>query len=834
MQKESISAEQMIKAIDEEIEILKQKATKGNKDKIEVLLNTRAAAELIPSFKEKMMQRGFYTFYDMLDSVVSLLEADDELRAEFQEQYQYILVDEYQDSNSIQNKLLFLLTKDVESPNIMVVGDDDQSIYRFQGANIRNLKEFYQQFKNDMKIIVLSENYRSTQLILNASMQLISNSKHSIRTVIPSVNKTLISKSPNNSNLPISIDKYKSRELEYLGVARRIKEQLSNNTPPSDIAVLYKEHKCGLRLVPYLQYLKIPYVLSREENMLTLPVIKNVVQIINYACGEIESTFSRASDLYEILHQESFGLNALELCECMVQVRKISSERIPLRKALADKTWIQSLNDESMNRIAAASELIESLATAAVNEAPIQWMHRWVATLKPYLRTSSETELDRAEIIKAWINWLEVEVTRTGITKMIELRDLLEKYVSFNAPIPVTRILGGNEGVKLMTFHNAKGMEFNHVYMMELTSNLWEKKRSNSGAFSMPQGFKETDDTIKVEESRRLFYVGVTRAKETVTMSYSSLDENAKPLVPTQFIAELPQDLIKYQEINILPDVEAVLYSIKPVQRPKLLQDSWVLQQKSQFKWSASSLNTFLECKTRFYYNNLLGIPGTTGDPAAWGTCIHNTLEKLITYYIESKTWMSDEKLKSIYLYELTTQQHYLKPGSWEVKANWFAYGFLKYLSLRKPEWEKIKNLEVEKSLSGINQSGIQIAGRIDKVVSDRMGLLVVDYKTVSKKECDDKKYFVEPDDKNPYGGTYWRQAIFYSLLWDVAKGERLDRVNFDLIDMKKGNHDSYTVLVSNEDRLFLTNLINESHHQLQLEDFSSGCDSDYCTYCNK
>lgn len=282
-----------------------------------------------------------------------------------------------------------------------------------------------------------------------------------------------------------------------------------------------------------------------------------------------------------------------------------------------------------------------------------------------------------------------------------------------------------------------------------------------------------------------------------------------------------------------MPDVEAVLHSIKPVQRPKLLQDNWVLQQKAQFKWSASSLRTFLECKTRFYYNNLLGIPSSSGDSAAWGTCIHNTLEKLIQYYIQSKTWMSDEQLKSIYLYELTTQQHDLKPGSWEVKATWFEYGFLKYLAIRKPEWEQVTNLEVEKNLSTMIQSGIQIRGKIDRVVSDSMGLVIVDYKTVSKKECDTKKYFAEPDDKYPYGGMYWQQAIFYSLLWEAAKGEKSDRVTFDLIDVKKGNHDRYTVVVPDHHKEFLANLITESHHQLQLEDFSSGCESDYCTYCN-
>jgi DNA helicase II / ATP-dependent DNA helicase PcrA len=834
LQKESITDLEMIRTIDKELEALKNSTTKASKTNAEALLNSRAASELIPLFKNKMLQRGYYTFYDMLHSVVCLLETDDDMRAEFQERYQYILVDEFQDSNSIQNKLLFLLTKNVESPNIMVVGDDDQSIYRFQGANIRNLKEYYEQFKNDLKIVVLTENYRSTQLILNAAMHLISNSTQSIRSIINSVEKRLISKSPNKTDIPISVGKYVSVEHEYIGVANRIKEQLNNNISPSEIAVLYKEHKCGLRLVPYLQHLNIPYVLSREENMLTLPVIKNAVQIINYVCNEIDAPFSGTSDLYEILHQETFELDAIELCECVVQVKKRYSERSSLRKALTDKTWINSLNSKSINRIAAASDLIEILVRAAVTESPQQWMHRWISTLQPYKRTSNESELDRAEVIKAWMNWLEAEITRTGITKMGELRDLLEKYILFNVPIPVTRILGGSEGVKLMTCHNAKGMEFGHVYMINLSNNLWEKKRSNSNSFSLPEYFKETDDTIKLEESRRLFYVGLTRAKETINLSYGGLDENGKTMIPTQFISELPQPLIEHLEIKFSPDTETILHSIKPLHRPKLLQDNWILQQKSQFKWSASSLNTFLECKNRFYYNNLLGIPSITGDAAAWGTCIHNTLEKLINYYIKSDTWISDYELKKVYLNELTSQQQYLKSGSWSVKANWFEFGFLKYLAIRKPEWALIKNLEVEKSLSGTHQSGIQISGRIDKVTSDSMGLCVVDYKTVSKKDCDDKKYFVLPNEKYPYGGVYWRQAIFYSLLWETVKGENLNRVTFDLIDTKKGDHDSHTVTVRDEDKLFVANLLKQSHNQLQQEDFSTGCESDYCEYCNK
>src|SRR5258705_12973247 len=221
---------------------LKKDKIEEEKEKMERL---RAAANEFDHFKQMMRQRNRYDFDDMINWVIKAFEENKNLLANYQERFLYILVDEYQDTSGTQNRIVELLINYWEKPNVFVVGDDDQSIYRFQGANVENMINFADSYKKDLMTVVLTNNYRSTQPILDISKTLIDKNVERLVEKLPGLSKDLRSSHHHISTLthtPV-IKEYKTQRQEMIDIALQVQKLLAEEIPAGEIAIIYKENK---------------------------------------------------------------------------------------------------------------------------------------------------------------------------------------------------------------------------------------------------------------------------------------------------------------------------------------------------------------------------------------------------------------------------------------------------------------------------------------------------------------------------------------------------------------------------------------------------------------
>ncbi len=317
---------------------LKKDKIDEEKERMEKL---RAAVNEFDRFQQLMRQRSRYDFDDMINWVIRAFEENKNLLANYQEKYQYILVDEYQDTSGTQNRLVELLISYWDKPNVFVVGDDDQSIYRFQGANVENMIQFADSYKEDLLTVVLTNNYRSTQPILDISKTLIDRNDERLIKQIPNLSKKLLSSHPLRkaiAHFPI-IKEYETQRQEMIGIATQVRQLFTQSVPPGRIGIIYKENKYGEDLAQYFKLLNIPVFSKRNLNILELPLARKIILVIKYLAAEHYIPYSGDEMLFEILHFDWFHISPIDIAKLSIEAseKKYADSTISFRRVLHDK-----------------------------------------------------------------------------------------------------------------------------------------------------------------------------------------------------------------------------------------------------------------------------------------------------------------------------------------------------------------------------------------------------------------------------------------------------------------------------------------------------------------
>src|SRR5688572_6497558 len=335
----------------------------------------KASVMLFDTFQEMMREHNRYDFDDMINWVIRAFEENKQLLAQYQEKFQYILVDEYQDTSGTQNSLVRLLVNYWDVPNIFVVGDDDQSIYRFQGANIENMQQFVDHYSNDLLKVVLVNNYRSTQPILDISKTLINNNQERLTNRVEGISKDLRStnqKVKGITSLP-AIREYADLHQERIDVALRIQELIEDGVQPSRIGVIYKENKYGDELSKIFRFLKIPVYSKRNLNLFQIPLANKILMLLRYLAAEHDTPYGGDEMLFEILHFDFFHIPPMEVAKLTMEVadKHFTEERTSLRRLLYEKSTQppRDLFDKGMHpNLKAVSRNLEQLIAAVSNE----------------------------------------------------------------------------------------------------------------------------------------------------------------------------------------------------------------------------------------------------------------------------------------------------------------------------------------------------------------------------------------------------------------------------------------------------------------------------------
>lgn len=801
----------------------------------------RAAVNEFDRFIALMKKRNRYDFDDMILWVLRAFRENKLMLANYQEQFQYILVDEYQDTSGTQNSLVELLISYWEQPNVFVVGDDDQSIYRFQGANIENMERFADAYSKDLKTVVLTDNYRSTQPILNIAKTLIDRNQERLVKKIPGLSKDLRTANQELVNLKERprINSYPSEHHEMIGITLEVAQLIKNGVQPGRIGIIYKENKFGESLNQYLSLYKIPVYSKRDLNILDLPLTRKIISILRYLAAETYIPFSEDELLFEILHFNWFGIPPIEIAKHSALVAD-KRPRISLRAHLVDiiNQPARDLFSQSVPGLHKAVGCLEKLIGDVPNVTLINLFDNIIRDTGIINHIMQHPEKHALlQELTAFFNYIKEETNRNPTLNVKRLVELIELMHKEKIRLPLKKVTGSEKGVNLMTAHGSKGLEFEYIFFMGCNATYWEKKRKPGGGYTMPDTlFASQPVTSEEEELRRLFYVALTRAEKHLQISFSQFKLDGKPIEPSMFIAEI-QDREEVEiknvnlENNIVSEFTALQYQESLLPSIEKVEAAFIEQVLQKFVMNVTALNNYLKCPLQFYYNNLVRVPSGKSEATEFGSAIHEALQRYFQFMLDKKEFPPKEYLVKYFEEYMEKNRKSFTLEQFKRRMEYGLEVLQNYREAYIDKWNKI--VVIERNINNVVVNGVPIKGKLDKLEFNGKLVNVVDYKTGDIEKAKDK--LLPPDDKQPNGGDYWRQAVFYKILVDnyEQKDWKVISSEFDFVEPdSKKNYRKVTVNINEQDIATVKNQISTVWDKIQGHDFYTGCGKEDCHWC--
>lgn len=813
------------------------------KDRMERLL---AAVNEFENYQHLMRKKNRYDFDDMINWVIKAFQENANLLADYQERYQYILADEYQDTSGTQNKIIELLINYWERPNVFVVGDDDQSIFRFQGASIENMLLFAGNYKDDLTTVVLTNNYRSSQPILDASKSLIDRNGERLITKIEGLSKELLSKGEHAKHIlhkPL-IKEYETQKQEMADIILQIENLINAGTGSGRIAVIYKENKYGEELAEYMRLKNIPYYSKRSIDVLTLPFVQKIILLLEYLTVEHDIPYGGDRLLFELLHAEWFGIEAIEIAKLSVEsaATKFNNAQTSLRRLLFEKTKQapKDLFSAGLNQnLKHAGEVIEELIRDVPNYTLQQIFEKTIrkAGILAYIMRA-ENKHYLLQVLSVLFDFIKEETRRNPFMGIKDFIDIIKLMQSEGIKLPYVQISGSDKGVNLLTAHGSKGLEFDTVFFAGCTSAYWEKKRKFARGYKLPENmFLSSTAQADNEELRRLFYVALTRAERNLYMSYFKFRNDGKETEPSVFIEELRElNELVTEKVFIGEDVmnEFTMLHFSEQALPEIdkAEREFAEQLVSKFTMNVTALNNYLRCPLDFYFNNLLRIPSGKSEATEFGSSVHHALERLFKKMQDdpgNNFPSKDIFIRDFEWYMHRNREHFTKEQfdrRMEYGAEILSNYYEKYIT----SFNKI--VSIERNIQVVVDD-IPLKGKLDKLEFDGRIVNVVDYKSGDPDKGIAK--LKRPSEKEPNGADYWRQAVFYTLLIDnyAAKEWKAVSTEFDFIEPdKKKEYNKKKIYVEPQDITTVTQQIKMVWHKIQDHDFYTGCGKPECHWC--
>ena len=825
---------------------IKQKDYKDERLKIDRL---KASLDLFSVFNAKMAERRLYDFSDMILWVLKAFKEDKDFLLNYQERYLYFLVDEFQDTNGSQLELVNYLAEYWEIPNLFVVGDEDQSIYRFQGANVKNIDLFRTQYEQHLTTTVLTDNYRSSQPILDASRSLIELNEERIGNI----DKFLLSKNPSYSavtEMPV-INWYNNPIQETVAIGNAIVKLHEQGVPYKEIAVLYRNHKHVEDLVKYFNAHGIPYNSKRKVNILTELLVKKLMTILKYISAELQKPYSGEHLIFEILNYDFYDIAPLDLAKVSVDIKNKRGAR--WRDFLMDESGGQKelfdgqAGHGSKAEIKRLASDLEYWIKEANNVTVPQLIERLIAKggVLSYVM-QADAKRWQMQMLRTFFDFVKEEAARNPDMTLKDFIERVELYQAADIPIEAMQVLHVPDSVNLMTLHGSKGLEFEHVFIIRAIDAEWIKKRSNSRDFGLGKILQKAGDESEIEEVRRLMYVGMTRAKKGLNISYYKKDLKEKEVNKLQFLAELEEraGLVevagKAEDEDIL-SFELQYYQYEETPEFELLDHDYLDVLLEKYTLSATHLNTYLKCPVTFYFNHVLKVPSAKSESASFGTAIHAALEELFKRYGDTKVMPTEEEVIGFFDYSMFLNRDSFTEQGYKRHKEHGKQTLSKYYKHYLKEWEQESVYSIEKNLAHIELAGVPIKGKLDKILFDGNNAYVIDFKTGNfenaVKKCKPPKE--DPKEGNyeeTYGGDYWRQMVFYHLLIDnyTEKSWKMHRGEMNFVEPDK--HDNFhkeVFSIRPEDVDVVKAQIKDTYLKIKSHQFEKGCGEENCHWCN-
>ena len=442
--------------------------------------------------------------------------------------------------------------------------------------------------------------------------------------------------------------------------------------------------------------------------------------------------------------------------------------------------------------------------------------------------------------LQALFDFIKDETHRHPEMNIVAIMETVDLMESNALPIPLVQVSGNEKGVNLLTAHGAKGLEFEYVFVAGTNSHLWEKKKKNAAGFSFPDTVFATEATSTDEqELRRLFYVAITRAEKHLVISYPEFRLDGKPLEPSMFISEilqahiLPQHKMEVPEETLF-EFEALQYGKELAPEIEKVDQLFIDTLLNGFTMNVTALNNYLRCPLSFYYQNLVRVPSGRSESTEFGSAVHFALEKLFQKMQEKNAFPPREEFIKDFKYSMTRNRECFTKEAFKRRIEYGEDILSAYYDKYIHTWNTV--VSIERNIRNVVVNGVPLKGKIDKLEFNGNEVNVVDYKTGDyEKTKNNLRKFDRPNQRDPNGGDYWRQAVFYKILLDNYKQKNWQVVSteFDFIEPnKQKEYFKEKIDILPEDITTVSQQIKDSWIRIQNKEFYTGCGKEDCKWC--
>jgi DNA helicase-2/ATP-dependent DNA helicase PcrA len=607
-------------------------------------------ADLFFAYRKILRDEGALDFGDLIQEALRLLRERPRVLAEFRKRFKFILVDEFQDTNWAQYELVKLLAGDER--NITVVGDDDQAIYKFRGASLANILQFRDDYP-DAKAVYLTQNYRSNQAILDLAYNFIKkNDPNRLETKLADIglSKRLVAHASSDEisspvaggqrgvrNLstsaakPINVLWYKSLEDEADGVTRRIRELKEQDAALTwnDIAILVRSNDGAEPFVRALEAHGVPFRFYALRGLYSKPLIVDVTALLS-----LLDDYHEASAVWRALNLPVYALSPQD---CTALVFYANRRGIDLWSALKEVDLCKECSQPGAKKIKEFITHVESLHEAARREPPLkilQLVLEKTGVLHHVLQLSERDKIDQIDLLNSFANRIKrYESSTHGPTLKGFLQELRLEIESGEEGALHADPNEGPELVKILTVHGSKGLEFKHVFIASMVDQRFPT-RERKDAIPLPDGLvKERlpEGNAHIEEERRLFYVAMTRAKETLTFTGADQYGGTRQKKPSTFLAEAGLEVpplaarLGSDLLSLTPPPD------KPVENELEMTEIYPLKRRFSF----TQLAAFRKCPLQYKFAHIYRIPILGSFQKSFGQSVHLTLQRILQLHLE-------------------------------------------------------------------------------------------------------------------------------------------------------------------------------------------------------
>ena len=721
-----------------------------------------------------MKERSLIDFDDMIYYVTEEFTKNDELVRIYQENFLYTLVDEFQDTNNAQLEVIkHVANYEGLNSNIFVVGDDDQTIFRFQGASLSNFSSFLEIFP-DTEIIVLKTNYRSGQQIIDVSENVIKNNEP-FRLVnndflkSRNLDKNFVSGRGLDSR--VSVHEFNNALHEDYFIASSIKSLIDSGVDPNEIAIITRNNRQISNITGFLDAFRIKYKIKKSNNLLDDNFILDIITIFK-AINDPKLLFDDRF-MWDFCNVKFWDLNIYDLLAQMHKSRESNKSFYELIKNSNDILYIKfkGVLDEIVNLSKKISEFsVENIFIKMINKLGILeylgkiddshlYLHK-IGIFYQYIQS-------RQKFYQTYFGNKYSYI----LQKLISDLDNMQKREVI-IPIDISDV-EQMDGINVITAHSSKGLEFEYVFLYQCIENNWEKVQGRVDPFKSPlfNNLIPSELNEKEYDERRLFYVACTRAKNELIITFankypasSSGELDWKEKNVSKYVLETNiEKFIRHDElidqdekINqiLLSDIDDVVFDDNTKQYL-----SNIIQ--SNFTLSFTGLKKYSDyCKYKFLLENIFKVPTPTSAELLIGTFVHEGVENIIKYGVNNENTL-DNLIKKIL--EKAEQEYHSSDFIFEVSLDKIKDKISKSIKAYFEYYQNNFSLRVYSIETNIKAwfENIPINGRVDMIGFEQGAYVISDFKTISKIPSIGDFLDINKTSQN----QHLQQLLFYKLL---------------------------------------------------------------------